>query len=81
VTGEAFGAMALAIALAGLIVITSGAFALLMDRDAQRARAQELSLLASTDALTGLANRAAFRCPGAALPGAGVGHDAGHHRL
>jgi predicted signal transduction protein with EAL and GGDEF domain len=60
ITGEAFGAMVLAIARAGLIVITSGAVALLKDRAAQRARAQELSLPVSTDALTGLANRAAF---------------------
>lgn len=60
-TAETFGAMALAIAVAGLLVITTGVFALLMDRAAQRAQATQLALLARTDALTGLANRAAFR--------------------
>jgi diguanylate cyclase (GGDEF)-like protein len=58
---ETFGAMALSIAAAGLLVITTGVFAHMMDRAAQRNQAAQLALLAMTDALTGLANRAAFR--------------------
>ena len=57
---EAQHAMALAVALAGLIVMTAGGFAFLLDRRSQTETVCRLTHLAMTDPLTGLPNRAAF---------------------
>jgi len=54
-------AMALAIALAGLIVMTAGGFAFVLDRRAQKQAMRRLAHLAMTDQVTGLPNRAAFQ--------------------
>jgi diguanylate cyclase (GGDEF)-like protein len=53
--------MALAIALAGLIVMTAGGFAFVLDRRSQKETMRRLAHLAMTDQVTGLPNRAAFK--------------------
>ena len=56
---DTYVAMALAIALAGLLVLASGLFAHLIDDRARQESVERLMRMALTDTLTGLPNRAA----------------------
>ncbi|WP_204251174.1 putative bifunctional diguanylate cyclase/phosphodiesterase [Elioraea rosea] len=56
---DTFVAMAIAIAIAGLLVLASGLFAHLIDDRARQESVERLTQMALTDLLTGLPNRAA----------------------